>query len=92
MGRRNKSRFERWFSLGQQKRRASAKKLLDQILQAANLGRLTKIQYLIDGCGDDFLKFELTHRFETMIENFDIAGIISIVQEMQNSDEQNNDQ
>ena len=68
------------------------KKLLDQILQAANLGRLTKIQYLIDGCGDDFLKFELTHRFETMIENFDIAGIISIVQEMQNSDEQNNDQ
>jgi|TARA_B110000459_G_C16524956_1_gene454348 hypothetical protein len=30
MGRRNKSRFERWFSLGQQKMHAGAKKLSDQ--------------------------------------------------------------
>ena len=31
MGRRNKSRFERWFSFGQHKRRAGSKKLSDQI-------------------------------------------------------------
>ena len=31
MGRRNKSRFERWFSLSQHKRRGGAKELSDQI-------------------------------------------------------------
>jgi len=32
MGRRNKSRFERWFSLSRHKRRGGAKELSDQIM------------------------------------------------------------
>ena len=75
MGRRNKSRFERWFSLGQQKRRASAKKLLDQISsdfinQKQIIISGIKIQYTHDSSNtlDEYLE---SLRVEYFITNFD---------------------
>ena len=75
MGRRNKSRFERWFSLGQQKMRAGAKKLSDQIwTDFSNQKQIIisgiKIQYThdISNTLDEYLE---SLRVEYFITNYD---------------------
>jgi|TARA_B110000444_G_C18827416_1_gene591139 hypothetical protein len=75
MGRRNKSRFERWFSLGQQKMRAGAKKLSDQIsTDFSNQKQIIisgiKIQYTHDSSNplDEYLE---ALRVEYFITNYD---------------------
>ena len=75
MGRRNKSRFERWFSLGQQKMHAGAKKLSDQIsTDFSNQKQIIisgiKIQYTHDSSNtlDEYLE---ALRVEYFITNYD---------------------
>jgi hypothetical protein len=75
MGRRNKSRFERWFSLGQHKMRAGAKKLSAQIsTDFSNQKQIIisgiKIQYTHDSSNtlDEYLE---ALRVEYFITNYD---------------------
>ena len=75
MGRRNKSRFERWFSLSRHKRRGGAKELSDQIMtDFSNQKQIIisgiKIQYTHDSSNtlDEYLE---SLRVEYFITNYD---------------------